>query len=460
LKPVLTAEEMAEVDRKAQASVGLDTLIARAGFQTARYSIAAMGGTYGRRVVVVAGKGHNGDDGRTAADHLSRRGARVEIFPADRAPERLPECELVVDAAFGTGFRGDYRAPQPSPGSIVLAIDIPSGVIADTGVAGAGAVDADLTVTFGALKPGLLIGDGPRLSGIVVTEKIGLDASQARMHVVESADLEWLPPRPRDTNKWRSALGVIAGSPGMYGSAAFAASAAVRAGAGMVRLASPGVPPGTIPFLEAVAFELPAEEWAQAALDGCARCKAAVIGPGIGRREATGRSVVEFVDRLDLPVVIDADGLIPFGIASDAAKILEQRRAPSVLTPHDGEFARLAGAPPGVDRVASTKDLARRLGAIVLLKGSTTIVATPSGEVLFVTSGSPRLATAGTGDVLSGVIGAFIARGVEPFHAAALGAHVHGLAASLGLAEGLEASDLPLLVASTLSSHAELEEAE
>lgn len=452
---MLTAAEMADVDRRAQASFGIETLIARAGFQVARYSIAAMGGTYGRRVFVVAGKGHNGDDGRTAANHLVRRGARVVIVPASEAPWHLPDCDLVVDAAFGTGFRGEYRAPVPPPDAIVVAIDIPSGVAADTGAAAEGAVDADLTVTFGALKPGLLVGDGPRLSGVVVTEGIGLDASSARQHVVETADLEWLPSRERDTNKWKTALGVVAGSPGMYGSAAFVASAAVRAGAGMVRLASPGVSPGTIPVLEAVGFDLPLDDWAQPALDGCARCKSVVVGPGLGRREPTGRSVVEFVDRLDVPVVVDADGLIPFGVASDAARILRQRRAPTVLTPHDGEFARLAGEPPGVDRVGATADLARRLGAIVLLKGSTTIVASPSGEVLFAAAGSPRLATAGTGDVLSGVIGAFIARGMDPFRAAALGAHVHGLAAALGFAEGLEASDLPLLVASTLSSYVE-----
>ncbi|MGB9113035.1 MAG: NAD(P)H-hydrate dehydratase [Acidimicrobiales bacterium] len=460
MKPVLTAGEMAEVDRKAQATVGIETLIGRAGFQVARYSIAAMGGTYGRLVVVVAGKGHNGDDGRTAARHLARRGARVTIIPTEEAPRRLPECDLVIDAAFGTGFRGDYRAPEPHPESILVAVDIPSGVAADTGVADQGAVEADLTVTFGALKPGLLLGEGARRSGVVVTEAIGLDTSSARSHLVETADLGSLPVRDRETNKWKTALGIVAGSPGMYGSAAFAASAAVRAGAGMVRLGSPGVPPGTIPVLEAVAFELPDDDWAQAALDGCARCKSVVIGPGLGRRESTGRSVVEFVDRIDVPMVIDADGLIAFGIASDAAKILGRRHAPTVLTPHDGEFARLAGEPPGSDRVSATRDLARRLGVIVLLKGSTTIVATPSGEALFVTSGSPRLATAGTGDVLSGVIGAFIARGMDPFHAAALGAHVHGLAASIGFAEGLEASDLPLLIASTLSSCAESTESE
>jgi ADP-dependent NAD(P)H-hydrate dehydratase / NAD(P)H-hydrate epimerase len=460
VKPVLTAEEMAEVDRKTQAAVGLDTLIARAGFQVARFSVAAMGGTYGRRVVVVAGKGHNGDDGRTAAGHLAQRGARVTVIAANEAPWHLPECDLVIDAAFGTGFRGEYRAPRPPPASIVVAVDIPSGVAADTGAAADDAVYADLTVTFGALKPGLLLGEGALRSGIVVTEEIGLDPSSAQIHLVETADIESLPVREPDSNKWKTALGIIAGSPGMYGSAAFAASAAVRAGAGMVRLASPGVPPGTFPVLEAVGFELPAEDWVQAGLDGCARCKSVVIGPGLGRRESTGRAVAEFVERVDVPVVIDADGLIPFGAANDAAKILGRRHAATVLTPHDGEFARLTGQAPGADRVAATRDLARKLGAIVLLKGSTTIVAAPSGEVLFATSGSPRLATAGTGDVLSGVVGAFIARGMEPFPAAALGAHVHGLAASLGFSEGLEASDLPLLIASTLSSYSEATESE
>lgn len=455
MRPIVTAEEMAAVDKLAQESVGLETLIERAGFCVARFAVAAMGGTYGRRVVVVAGKGHNGDDGRTAAALLAARGARVAVVPVGEAPQMLPECDVVIDAAFGTGFRGEYRAPTAPEGAIVLAVDIPSGVSADTGVVTKGAVRADITVTFGALKSGLLIGDGAEHSGALVVEPIGLDVGSPRRNLVEDADLEWLPERERESNKWNSALEVVAGSPGMFGSATFAATAAVRSGAGMVRLCSPGVAAGTIPVLEAVAIDLPADGWADRALEELARCKALVVGPGLGRRDATVDAIRDLVARASVPVVVDADGLYALGNADHAADILRRRSAPTVLTPHDGEFARLAGGAPSDDRIESVKDLSRTLGAIVLLKGATTVVAAPEGEVLLAAAGSARLATAGTGDVLSGVIGAFVARGLDPLRSAGLAAHVHGRAASAGFAEGLEASDLPLLIASVLSKGAE-----
>jgi len=454
MKPVVTAEEMAEVDAKAQATIGLQTLVERAGFCVARLAVAAMGGTYGRRIVVVAGKGHNGDDGRTAAALLSERGARVTVVPVAETREVLPSCDLVIDAAFGTGFRGEYKAPKPPDGAIVLAVDIPSGVSANTGMASEEAVRADLTVTFGALKPGLLLGDGADHCGAVVTEPIGLDVGTPHQQLLEDADIAWLPARERESNKWKTAVAVVAGSPGMFGSAAFAAAAAVRSGAGMVRLGSPGVRPGTIPVLEAVAIDLDEKHWVERALEELERCKALVVGPGLGRSDAMTSEVRELVARALVPVVIDADGLYALGSKESAAELLARRSAPTVLTPHDGEFARLAGGAPSDDRLKSVRGIAAELGAIVLLKGATTVVAEPGGEVLLAAAGSARLATAGTGDVLSGVIGAFVARGLDPLRATALAAHVHGRAAAIGFEEGLEASDLPILIASVLSEDA------
>ncbi len=231
----------------------------------------------------------------------------------------------------------------------------------------------------------------------------------------------------------------------MRGAAELAARAALRAGAGMVRLGSPGSPPGAVAVTEAVARPLPATT-SPARCSPSSRCRALVVGPGLGTSSASRAEVCALVAESPVPVVLDADGLNALGVLPSQV-VAGERRAPLVLTPHDGEFARLAGAPPGDDRLAAARALARRGDAVVLLKGATTIVAAPSGEALFVTAGSPRLATAGTGDVLSGIIGALLARGLGPLEAAALGAHVHGRAARSGPAEGLVAGDLPALVA-------------
>jgi ADP-dependent NAD(P)H-hydrate dehydratase / NAD(P)H-hydrate epimerase len=228
----------------------------------------------------------------------------------------------------------------------------------------------------------------------------------------------------------------------MMGSATFCSLAAMRAGAGMVQLGVPGAGPRDLPTSEVVAHPLPSEGWDTEVLEVVGRCRALVVGPGLGRSEETSSAVRRLVAECPVPVLVDADGLSVLGDGGGVGGLAADRSAPVVLTPHDGEFARLAGAPPGADRLTATRDLAQRSGAVVLLKGSTTVVAAPDGRTLLSTSGSPRLATAGTGDVLSGVIGAFLARGLGPVEAAGLGAHAHGRAAGLGPAEGLVAGDL------------------
>ena len=195
MKPVLSVEEMAAVD--ATASEPVEVLIARAGSAVAREALRMLGGGYGKRVAVVAGKGNNGADGRAAAERLRYRGVVVDVFDAHQAPSRLPRVDLVIDAAYGTGFHGDYAAPDPN-GAPVLAIDIPSGVNGDTGVACEGAVAATRTVTMQTLKPGLLLADGPDLAGEIVVADIGLNACSRRTHLIESADVRtWVPRRPR-----------------------------------------------------------------------------------------------------------------------------------------------------------------------------------------------------------------------------------------------------------------------
>ena len=444
--PVVTPEEMGAVDRAAPEPV--EVLIERAGAAVARAAVALMGGTYGRRVVVIAGKGNNGNDGRAAARRLRRRGVRVHVV--DPGVRRVDDCDLVIDAAFGTGFRGEYAWPSLPVGVPVLAVDIPSGVDGTTGAVAGVVPPARRTVTFAALKPGLLFEPGASLAGEVVVADIGLDVGSARAHVVEEGDVaSWLPSRAPTTNKWRSAVRVVAGSAGMAGAAALVSSGALRAGAGYVRESSPGVPPGRPDPVEAVQVPLPAEGWAPAVLADLDRFGSLVVGNGLGTAPGTQGQIREVVTASKVPVVVDADGLT--ALAAAPAPLTPM----VVLTPHDGEFARLAGHPPGEDRVADARALAARTGAIVLLKGATTIVAHPSGRALFATAGSPRLATAGTGDVLSGMVGAFLARGLDGLRAAALAAHVHGRAASFGPPVGLVAGDLPDLVPRALTAPAE-----
>jgi NAD(P)H-hydrate epimerase len=424
--PVLTPEEMRAVDEAASDPV--DVLVHRAGGAVAWTAQRMLGGTYGRRVVVVAGKGNNGADGRDAAARLARAGARVTVIGAAEAGDRLPPIDLVIDAAYGTGFRGEYQAPDPG-GAPVLAVDIPSGIDGLTGEATPGAVTATATVTFAALKPGLLFGEGYERAGAVEVVDIGLDTSGARAHLIQGDDVASVSPRrPREAHKWQTAVWVLAGSPGMSGAANLCAMAAMRAGAGTVRLGTPGEDAPPVP-LEVVGRPVPAEGWAQAVLDELER----------------------FIAAAPLPVVADADALWALGDQASAAAVIGRRHQPTVLTPHEGEYSRLAGAKPGPDRLDAARRLAAGVGATVLLKGSTTVVAGRDGDVLLSASGDARLATAGTGDVLAGVVAAFLAQGLRPLVAAAAAAYVHGAAAHLGHRRGLVAGDLPGHVADVLS---------
>jgi NAD(P)H-hydrate epimerase len=441
--PVVTPDQMAAIDAAADEPV--EVLIGRAGGAVAREALRMLGGAYGRRVVVVAGKGNNGNDGRDAARRLRRRGVSVTVIDAADAPASVPACDLVIDAAYGTGFRGEYHAPDPG-GAPVLAVDIPSGVDGASGAATDGAVRATRTVTFAAAKPGLLLPPGRFLCGDVVVADIGLDVARARVHVVEEGDVAgWLPARARDSHKWKAAVWIVAGSAGMTGAALLAARGAQRAGAGYVRLSSPGTEGDPRTPIEVVTTTLPAGGWATEVLAGVVRFQALVVGPGLGAEMAVG-DVRQVVAASPVPTVVDGDGLRALG--RDVARGTQRG---TILTPHDGEFERLAGRRPGADRIAAARTLAARVGGVVLLKGPTTVVAAPDGDVLLATEGDARLATAGTGDVLSGVIGALCANGLDPFCAAAAGAFLHGRASTLGFPRGLVAGDLPDLIATLVA---------
>ena len=362
----------------------------------------------------------------------------------------LPPSDLVIDAAYGTGFHGTWSPPDVGD-TPVLAVDVPSGVDALTGDIAGDVLAATRTVTFAALKPGLLMPPGSALAGELELADIGLDIGWARANLVQAADVAgWWPERDEYAHKWRSAVRVIAGSSTMTGAPRLVAHAAMRSGAGMVHLSIPGMTLAEAP-IEIVQRPLPSTSWADAALASLDRFHAIVVGPGLGRSDDTAANIRKLVVEAPLPMVIDGDGLFALGWSSEgAATLLRRRRVPTILTPHDGEYALLSGSQPGADRMVAARRLAADSGCTVLLKGAATIIADPSGAALVVTAGDARLATAGTGDVLSGIIGALLASGMKPLQAAAAGAWLHGQAGRRGQRHGLVASDLPDLIPAVL----------
>lgn len=428
--PVVTPTEMRRIDEGARE--GREVLIGRAGRAVARAVLDHLGGTYGRRVVVVAGPGDNGADGRVAAAALRRRGVRVTVVGAEH-PDPLPVADLVVDAAFGTGLSRSYDFPSLPSGVPVVAVDIPSGVDGVTGEARGRVAPAIETVTFVALKPGLLHEPGRGLAGRIRIEAVaGLSAPDTMTQLVEAADVAaWIPPLVATAHKWQRAVRVIGGSATMPGAVRLAAAGALRF-AGLVEMAVPGGPSWDGPP-EAVMRPLPNAGWGASAAAELGRFSAVLAGPGL-----VGASELGPVLATALPLVLDASAL-----HRDLVAGIRDRPGPTVVTPHDGEFARLGGS-GDPDRIAATRDLARDLDAIVLRKGPTTVVAAPSGAVRVVANGGPALATAGSGDVLGGVIAALVARGAAPFDAAAAGAWLHAEAGRERA--GLIASDLPAAI--------------
>jgi NAD(P)H-hydrate epimerase len=441
--PIVTPQEMNAVDAAATETAAV--LIGRAGAAVARAAVRMMGGTYGRTVHVIAGKGNNGADGRVAAQLLAARGVRVFVHEAATCPRVLRPAHLVIDAAYGTGFRGTWSPPEVGA-MPVLAVDIPSGVDALTGAATGPVLAAERTVTFAALKPGLLVPPGSELAGAVELADIGLGAGvSAHCHawLVQGDDVaEWVPDRAPDAHKWRGAVRVVAGSPGMTGAAALVAGAAMRTGAGMVHLSSPSTMVPNAPP-EVVQRPLLQRDWAEEVMATLGRFHSLVVGPGLGRADETCEQVRSLVVAAPVPLVLDGDGLFALAWNADsAATVLMRRTAPTVLTPHDGEFALLHGAVVGPDRLVAARRLAADTGCVVLLKGPATVVAEPAGRVVVVTAGDARLATAGTGDVLAGIIGALLAVGLPAGPAAAAGAWLHGRAAALAPSRGMVAGDI------------------
>ncbi len=466
MQPVLTPAEMGEADRRTiTAGTPAEVLMERAGRAVARAAREMCGGHYGRRVVIACGRGNNGGDGLVAARVLRSRGVRVELFRLSEGVDRAAftraasRADLAIDAMYGTGFRGALDADAAwvadafTGAPSVLAVDIPSGVDGLTGAIEGAAVQATRTVTFAARKPGLLFEPGRSHAGTVEVADIGIDVGLAAIGIVGPPDVaRWLPARGRAAHKWSvGGVMVVGGSGGMTGAPMMVSRAALRAGAGIVWCGLPGATTAArASGSEVITTALPVagddsldEAAAADVLKGLERFRALVLGPGLGGDDRTRAAVSRIVAEAQVALVLDADGLN--ALRGDLAPLRRrdsELHAATVLTPHSGEYERLAGRPVRGDRIEAARALADAARCVVLLKGPGTVVAEPGGRVAVNPDGGPWLATAGTGDVLAGVVGAFLARGVPAFDAAAAAAWVHGRAADLAGHTGLVAGDL------------------
>jgi hydroxyethylthiazole kinase-like uncharacterized protein yjeF len=382
-----------------------------------------------RTFVLHAGKGANGGDGRIAARILEEHGLRSAEGEAD----------LVIDALLGTGIRGAPRAETAAEierinasEAPVLAVDIPSGVDASTGEAAGAAVQADVTVTMHDWKVGLAVGPGRYRAGAVVVADIGLERQETARKRVSPEILRLVPrKRPHDNKYSAGSVLLVGGARGTTGAAALAARAAFRADAGYVAIAAPADALPTLETLVVEAVKRPLED----AFEVAGRASALALGPGLGRdRKALVRRLLE---ETELPAVVDADALHelePFA-----------RAAPTVLTPHSGELARLLcveSAWVDAHRLEALSRAVDRFGCVVLLKGADTLVGAPGDGVWVVADDAPALATAGSGDVLTGIVGAFLAKGMDAREAAAAATVAQRLAARRGPERGLVAGDV------------------
>lgn len=482
---VLTAEQAAEVDRRTTGDVGIPGLVLmeNAGRGVAHVLARRWPDALVRGVVVVAGPGNNGGDGFVVARALHALGVGVSVFVVGSRPrlsvdaahqwtvleraapevgiiavqdnqgvsalrQALAGAGLAVDALFGTGLAravegvaADVIASVNASSLPVVSIDIPSGVNGTTGHVLGCAVRAQVTVCCGALKRGVLVHPGAAFCGALFVAEIGFPAKVVAA-VADGVELpspreigQWIPARPLTAHKGTAGrLAVVAGSRGMGGAAVLATNAALRTGAGLVTLCLPestGSLPVGLPAEAMTRWVSDAGEGAfgpssAAALrDAVGEMDAVALGPGVGRRPDTLATLAALLDVLEVPSVVDADGLraIPFCLRTSA---------PRVLTPHPGEMATLLGCPLDdvlADPVGKARECAQRHGVVALLKGPRTVVAAPDGRVRINFSGNPGMASGGMGDTLTGVIGGLLVQGVPAFEAAATGAFVHGRAA-------------------------------
>lgn len=501
---LLSAAEMKEIDRRTSSEYLIPSIVLmeNAGIRTMDTIEAILNGVAGRSFVILAGRGNNGGDGLVIARHLINSGAEVNTFLLGEVEALSPDAlinyrilekmqaailplknaadldhfmlllmnvDLVVDAIYGIGFKGSLDTFASQVVKIlnwsrtpVLAVDIPSGLEADTGKVHGEAVKADYTVTFALPKLGLIMDQSRPFVGQLTVADISIpgdllqtDSLKTQL-ITEDMVKSWLKPRRRESHKgsYGHAL-VIGGSPGMSGAAIMASWAALRTGSGLVTVA---VPESMLPFVDASVPELMSrglpetiegaistEAWPllESLLGTASVC---AIGPGMSRYSEANALLHLLLENAGIPVLIDADGLN--ALKGDAG-ILKNRQVPIVITPHPGEMSRLLNIP--VEEIQQNRyEIARHFacewGITIVLKGNNTVVASPTGHAYININGNPGMATAGSGDVLSGIITGLIAQGVKPTQAAVAGVYLHGRAgdqaASQNGQRALTATDL------------------
>ncbi|MFZ5651701.1 MAG: NAD(P)H-hydrate dehydratase [Bacillota bacterium] len=500
----VTAQEMREIDYKAITGFGIPgiVLMENAGRRTVEAVLEKAGDVQGKTVTIFAGKGNNGGDGLVVARHLFNMGADVNVLLLE-SPEKitgdaainlsiwkkmgqkvytvtqkddfnavrlfLVRTDVVIDAIYGTGFKGKVsdcagRIIEAINASrkTVIAVDVPSGLEVDTGNVNGPCVRANLTVTFGLPKIGLLLEPGAGYAGELRVADISLplsllDDDQLKNNLLDRQLVKsWLPFRPNSSHKGDyGRVLVIAGSRGMAGAACLASGAAARSGAGLVTLVVPEAVYNPVAAGLTEVMVVPAPDTSEGTLSRKAvpviramldRADVMALGPGISGNAETQEAVREIVSISTIPFVLDADGL---NALSGQTGILKKVKAPAVLTPHPGEMGRLTGLSSGAvqqDRLNLARWWSSKWGAVLVLKGARSLVACPDGTVYINPSGNPGMATGGSGDVLTGVIAGLMAQGMESARAAAAGVFMHGLAGDSAAVEkgmmGLIAGDI------------------
>lgn len=499
----VTIAEIKSIEHKAIEEYGIPSIVLmeNAGSKAVNQIEQIMGSLHNKKISIFAGKGNNGGDGYVIARHLYNQGAKVKVFligsKADVMGDAFVNLQIIVnmgidvievahegdwdklkiamtftdcmiDALVGTGFTGKLSGPMAqvveSMNKInkpLIAIDVPSGVDADTGQIFGAAVKADHTITFSLPKQGLLLYPGASYAGDVSVVDIGIPRTllcdeNIKQNIITNTIVRQILPK-RDPNVHKGSCGkvlAVAGSKGMTGAAALTADAAVRAGAGLVVL---GIAESLHDIMETKLTEAMTRPLPEAAagimglgaIDDIKELAlandAVAIGPGLGRHEETLIAVREIIKTVDNPLVIDADALYAL---ADHVDLLTETKAVPVLTPHSQEMARLVGLTTdevNQDRIYIVRQAAMEWGCIIILKGARTLVAFPDGEVYININGNAGMATGGTGDVLTGIIAALIAQGLSSHEAAVAGVYLHGLAGDIVARSGMigmNASDL------------------
>ena len=492
---VATASEMREIDSIAIHEYGIPgaVLMENAGVAVIRRLESIWETLTERKFCILAGKGNNGGDGYVITRHLANQGAKVKVFLLgekasisgdarinldiidkmgidiieinserdwDNVKVAATFADCLVDALLGTGFRGEVSGDMAhmidiinAAGKLVVAIDIPSGVDADTGRICGKAVQASHTVSFGLPKPGLFLYPGAEYAGELTVADIGIptavvDRQNIKQNIIMAGAVRAILPR-RNPAAHKGVNGralVIAGSRGLSGAAAMAAEGALRVGAGLVTLSAPASLQDILAVKLTEVMTKPLAETENGEISGEAIIEmdnlasgsdVLAIGPGLGRHEETAAAVRETITAVECPLVIDADAL---NALVGYTNILSECAALPVVTPHPGEMARLTGLSTqavNADRIGVARQAAGEWGSIVVLKGAHTVVAFPDGEVYINTSGNAGMATGGTGDVLTGIIAGLIAQGLSSHDAAVAGVYIHGLAGDIAAQAGM-----------------------